>query len=328
MRIAVLIPGIMGSTLYYPRADGSRHYIWTDDFQANYGALLSHPAALNWTGRVAAGDVIETVRCTFLHLPIMPLWRRVLELLAGHPEFSLPERVFKVGYDWRRSVVESGQDLPSWIDGHLAMHFPDVSPHDVSMTFLTHSMGGLVVRAALGVGSLQPARVDRIVHIGSPLEGAPDAFYAAYKGDRLPLLKTRARIQGKNTAQFWRALKSSIQTFPSIYQLMPLPANEFLSCSPSRRFSPFGTTRPSYLPPEHVSAATRCHTVMDDANASIRANCIPVYTVVTESHNQDKTDMTYRVREIAGPVRGYEIEEIIGSTWLGDGTVLADFCCW
>jgi hypothetical protein len=323
VRVAVLVPGIMGSSLYYRRADGARDYIWTEDFHRNYNKLVAHSPALTWTGAVAAGELIETVRFTRLQLPV-DLWAGVLGVLRRYPDFSSANHVLKIGYDWRQSIVESSQAVQKSMGTHLAEHFSDSAQGEPKLTFLTHSMGGLVVRAALGTGAISPTSVDRIVHIGSPLEGAPDAFYAAYKGCRLPFLKAHAWIRGKNTAQFWDALRGSIQTFPSVYQLMPFPGNDFLSCLPSSRFNPMDPMRTSYLPRHHVQSARDFHALMDDANTVIRDHSIDVFTIVTSSHNHDRTDVAYLVREIAGPVAGYEILDVIGTTSLGDGTVLAD----
>jgi len=58
VRVAVLLPGILGSSLYYDHS-GQRHYIWREDFATNYQTLISNPAVLRWTGRAAKGDLIE-----------------------------------------------------------------------------------------------------------------------------------------------------------------------------------------------------------------------------------------------------------------------------
>jgi hypothetical protein len=224
MRIAVVIPGIMGSSLYYPALDGTREYIWTDRIRDNYTELIHNPPVLAWSGRVATGDLIEAFRATHFDFPKRNIWKRVLDSLAGHTEFGAPHCVQRIGFDWRQSLVDSGPALVAQIDDHLTRHFPLQRPADIRLTFITHSMGGLLLRSAIGSGALRSDRIDRVVHIGAPLEGAAEAFHAAYKGCRLPYLRGVSRLRHwRNSQRFWDLLKAAIQTFPSVYQLMPFP---------------------------------------------------------------------------------------------------------
>src|SRR5207245_1298552 len=98
MRIAVLVPGIMGSALYYPASGDRRTYIWSEDFRDNYRRLVSNATVLNWSGNVAAAELLENVYVTpIVHLPKRRLWRRVVKFVEDHPEFGQTDRVLKAG---------------------------------------------------------------------------------------------------------------------------------------------------------------------------------------------------------------------------------------
>ena len=324
MRVAVLIPGIMGSSLYQSSV-GGRQYLWSESLWDNYQTLVSNPSVLAWTGQKAEAELIDTIQFTRFGLRGWHLWTRVLSFLSGHPEFGKAGYVLRLGYDWRQSLADTGQELLGDIDRRLRIRFPGTAPDAIRLTLVTHSMGGLLVRAAIGVGALPPDRIDRIVHIGSPLEGAPDAFYAAYAGKRLPMLRDISdMIHGRNSYLFWDLLKATVQTFPSVYEVMPFPDNKFLAYTPSRQFNPFDADPPSYIDPIYLIRARAFHQVMQDAETIIAEDKIIVYTLSTQSHSQCLTDVGYRVKAVAAPFVGYEVLEVMGRTTSGDGTVLAD----
>jgi hypothetical protein len=325
MRIAVLVPGLMGSALYYSSENGSRTYIWSEDFRENYRRLLSNPTELNWSGNVANAELLENVYITpVVHLPKRRLWRRLLDFLGHNHEFSKPGRVFKAAYDWRRSLLDSASDFMTSIDAHLAKTFPDTPSDTIRLTFFTHSLGGLLVRCAIWLHVLPTDRIDRIVHIGSPLEGAPDAFRAAYGDTGLPLLKELSNlIKGKNRHQFLNHLQECVRTFPSLYEVMPFPGNNFLHYSPGRSENPFDPRFPTFIPSNCVARAQRVHATMNQADRTLIGANTPVYTIFVESQSRPNTEIAYLVEAIAAPMTGYRVLEVLGRTQQGDGTVPA-----
>ena len=176
-----------------------------------------------------------------------------------------------------------------------------------------------------GLKLLSSSKIDRVIHVGSPLTGSGDAFRAAYGSPSLPLMRELSElIHGKNTYQFWQHLQSSIKTFPSLYQLMPNPGQNFLFYSASRRENPFDDRFPSQVAAEYRRVADDLRQTMRTSDLVIARDSIPVITVFTENHSQVPTDTDFRVRDIGEPDPGYEILEIVGETRLGDGTVLAE----
>lgn len=170
-RVAVVVPGIMGSTLFYEDGPGRADEIWGENFRTNYGRLLDNPTLLRWNGRPAGSSLLENVYPT----KVMPfakyrLWGGLLDYLRGHPEFGGDHSTLLYGYDWRQSLMESAERLGERLDAH-SEYLRSSSGEEPSYVFFAHSMGGLVVRIALALGVLEPHRVGTIVHIGSPLEG-------------------------------------------------------------------------------------------------------------------------------------------------------------
>src|SRR5918994_5983188 len=142
-----------------------------------------------------------------------------------HEELGNTCQTWEYSYDWRQSLLVTankfGQDLGKYTE-RLAVE-KRVPPNEISYVFLTHSMGGLMVRIALALGVLDPSVVDKMVHIGSPLGGSVSAFRSAYRTGSLPLMQTLYSVfKGKKNAEvFFQNFLKSVRSFPSVYQLMP-----------------------------------------------------------------------------------------------------------
>jgi hypothetical protein len=321
-RVAVVVPGIMGSVLYYANASGQRHEIWSENFLQNYDRLLSNPAVLRWNGRPAESSLLENIYVShFLPFPKVRIWKKLLQHLEGHGEFRNDDQMLKYSYDWRQSLLETAQHLGQRLDQHANRLIGQQSvPHtDVRFVFLTHSMGGLVVRLALALNVLDPAAIDRIVHIGSPLEGAPVAFHSAYKSGSLPLLKELSDLfHWKNKEDFFSNLLDNVRSFPSIYQVMP-PANQnYLFYTWSHRSNPLTE---GCMPADKRQLANEAHQRLREAKEMIIKHNIETFSIYTESHHQRDTDLEYRVQQLGAPNPGYEVTAVHARTDRGDGTV-------
>lgn len=325
LRVAVVVPGIMGSTLFRDTATG-RHDIWSADITKNYNLLLRQPTLIRWVGVEAQSDLIEQFYPVDLNLlghgivpPIPRVWGKTLQLLAEHQRFGEINRTLKFSYDWRQSLVDSARRLGEYISSDITRLSGDQgSPvKDVKYEFLTHSMGGLVVRIALAIAALSPANVGKIVHIGSPLLGSPNAFRSAYKSGSLPLLASLSKFFYRpNGPKFFKHLLSALQTFPSVYQLMPPIGREYLVHEMGNNFNPLSE---EFLPRSMRDFATEAHQRLVEGQDLIKSHDIETYTIYGESGVA--TDLSYHVR-YAGD-SGYEIlTEMRADT--GDGTVLAE----
>jgi pimeloyl-ACP methyl ester carboxylesterase len=85
--------------------------------------------------------------------------------------------VYAVGYDWRQSNQDSGTRLRARIRTILGKH-----PLAKKVILVTHSMGGLVTRAALRQGA--EADILGVVHTVMPADGAVVAYSRMLTGSR------------------------------------------------------------------------------------------------------------------------------------------------
>lgn len=248
------------------------------------------------------------------------LWEKLFNYLSSHEEFRLDQRCIKFPYDWRESLLTTATLLGNTLNAHVSRlaKTDNVDPSLYQFVLLTHSMGSLVARIAIALNAILPDQIDRIIHIGAPLQGAPSAFGSAYGEDILPMLHDLTKfVHGKNAAAFFRFLRENIQTFPSIYQLMPPRSSAYLYYSQNNRVNPLNE---GCIPPEYRNYASDAHDKLVEAERIITNNALKVFTIYTETHSEQKTHTEYRVEGL-GPSRGYNIIEILGRTNYGDGTV-------
>jgi hypothetical protein len=103
-------------------------------------------------------------------------WRFYGRLLQGIQDWNSPLKVLldmpvhAFGYNWLKSNEESGMLLREKI-------LKDLKDHKVIL--VTHSMGGLVARYALGGegGEAIAENVLGVIHCAQPVHGAPDAYH-------------------------------------------------------------------------------------------------------------------------------------------------------
>jgi pimeloyl-ACP methyl ester carboxylesterase len=84
--------------------------------------------------------------------------------LVKHP-------IYACGYDWRSDIAKSGKLLAGRIDKILSDH-----PRAKGVVLITHSMGGLVARAAMHMHGAA-SKVHGVIHAVQPVTGAPVAYW-------------------------------------------------------------------------------------------------------------------------------------------------------
>lgn len=187
-----LLPGIMGSRL---EADGE--CIWLDPLRLAGGGLkriaIDRKATVPTEGLVglAYGNLSRYLQRS----------HQVLE----HP------------YDWRQPLAKLGAEFASRLDRAL-----DDNP-DQPVRILAHSMGGLVVRAALAA---KPALWDkfiardgnRLVMLGTPNRGS-HLLVETLLGQS-DTIRTLARLDLKHAL---REILDIVAAFPGALQLLPAP---------------------------------------------------------------------------------------------------------
>ncbi|WP_374475164.1 CHAT domain-containing protein [Zoogloea sp.] len=189
--ILVFLPGIMGSHL---NAEGSR--VWLDPLGLARGALS---------------------RITMDSPKVSP------DGLVGMAYGKLVERLGKTHevklfpYDWRQPIQTLGEQFAEWLAALLKNHA------DAPIRILAHSMGGLVVRAAIAhdptLWDAIVARPEgRLVMLGTPNQGAHLFVHTLLgQSDTIRLL---ARVDLRHRMQH---ILDIIAGFPGAIHLLPAP---------------------------------------------------------------------------------------------------------
>lgn len=106
-------------------------------------------------------------------------------------------------YDWRLHPYKTAQEeLDKFINNHDYGY----------VTFVSHSMGGLVSSFYLSLGTAQRNKTKKHISIGTPYLGAPKMGYVYISGDALGL---------KEYLVIHRPVKDIVANMPSIYALLP-----------------------------------------------------------------------------------------------------------
>ena len=313
-RIVMLVPGIMGSVLSYNGQE-----IWSEDFSANYRLLANSAAKLTWQGNPANAEIMERAFTTNRIglgqvLPFLlqhKIWTRTIRHVEQHPKFG-SSRLIKFGYDWRDSLRNSARRLGQEAAGRLGSR--------QKIVFIAHSMGGLLVRVAIGQGDVDAADVDRVIQIGSPLRGAPSAFSALHGTVRMPFLPEFMKLlHGKRSGVYLKNFHECTKTFPSAEELLPHEDWRFIRHVGKTRIinplkdSVFDATRRRNVKAVH-SLITRAGEILDQAG-------IPSHCIYTDTH-VERTETEFRVARATDKWGNttYEIRQTDTSS-NGDGTV-------
>ncbi len=214
MQILVFAPGIMGSVL---QSDVGR--VWPP---TTLEAIVGYKRINELMG--------DDLRATDLILRVGPLGfydSLVDDIRAcGYATGSDEKKFIPFPYDWRRSNVETAQRLADTLDRELA-----TIAANVSITFLGHSMGGLVMRYVLESGTFSDRSwfpsVERLITLGTPQRGAPIALYR---------LTGRDKVVGLSGRDVRRLANDS--RFSSTYELVAPNTTALTLKRPLRGFSP------------------------------------------------------------------------------------------
>lgn len=210
----VFLPGLMGSQL----SDERENVVW--GFrpgllyrQVRLGDVLTRlrlDDASSDDG-IRASDILRTP----VHLPLLDGLDPYTKLVSQLDELVLePAALLCFPYDWRRSIEESARRLEPTAYAHLqrwreAWKRRGGRGVEPLLTFVCHSMGGLVARYAVEVlGERLKEVVRQIVTLGTPFEGSLKSFRVLADGSYLPfhVLADELRDAGR--------------TFPGLYDLI------------------------------------------------------------------------------------------------------------
>jgi hypothetical protein len=128
-------------------------------------------------------------------------------------------------YDWRRDITINANILGDYCKEIILQH-----GENNRFTFVGHSMGGLVISETLIKKFIDPAKVDRVITIGTPFGGSPNAFKGLYSTGYLPgvdILGFALNFR-LNKRKCRNVLLEAHQSFHSIYQLLPNGDHKFI----------------------------------------------------------------------------------------------------
>ena len=223
----LLFPGIMGSRLYFPAADR----FWDPD--SNKRMLWWAPV---WPVRSdednrrdlrfeqPAGVVIDPLGDEFGPAEADRGWGGVVwsyygEML-GDLRTDAAGEAYAAGYDWRQGIKWLGEFAATRIRRVLEI------TGAARLAVVTHSMGGLVVRAAFQHFPELRDRVARVVHVCQPSAGAVILYRRLFTGLLRPFdgggaVADRAfRLIHGNTRA---SILGNVSGLPGAMQLLPSP---------------------------------------------------------------------------------------------------------
>ncbi|MFF1868717.1 lipase family alpha/beta hydrolase [Kitasatospora herbaricolor] len=227
----VVVPGIMGSVL---EDTETGRPLWGVDLgiltNSSMGDGLFGALHANEQERAADADTARRVPLTRIRatgLLAKPWWLPVFEGLDPYTgavealrKATLgPGAVAPFPYDWRLSVAYNGAVLARAARAHLTLWREQVASRPQwraagerrpRLVFVAHSMGGLVVRAALEQDPELAAETRAVVTVGTPFLGSAKSVLA------LNLLNA-----GSRPARLLRQVQAMAATLPGVHDLLP-----------------------------------------------------------------------------------------------------------
>jgi len=182
----LILPGIMGSKLGYPRPFWLDDVIWVDPVDIARGRL----GELKFNGGKSSVQALGVLLFAYLKL-------KLSLQIAGYDAEFFP-------FDWRIDIIELGKRLAA-----------QIKAEGRKVHLVAHSMGGLVARAAL---LAKPKSLGRIIMLGTPNFGSFSPIQA-FRGTH----SLAAKVAFLDVSHSPEDLARIYGGFPGLCQMIPSP---------------------------------------------------------------------------------------------------------
>jgi pimeloyl-ACP methyl ester carboxylesterase len=304
----VLIPGIMGSRLYY---GGNR--VWEPEIGSAYGGITNFETYLkpNEDGSLNENYPLSYARQNANDFGAVNTYQTIYNYLTDTTNFPSSQYDVKFfTYDWRLGSTENANRLANEL------------VNDRKIILIAHSMGGLVASAYLAMGTEYSSKVEKLITFGTPYLGAAKAIGVFETGGLLDWWQNLAigqqikRISANTTSTYellptsrtggnFLALIDYLTSFESYYSYSD--AMDFFSDRPWAKKSD-GTEKPM------LASAEAFHDSLMVGNSHIANYFGASYYIFGYGHSTPDTAVYEDFAGALGYLSYYEISA-------GDGTV-------
>ena len=325
-RIVVLVPGFLGSSLWYQMDDRTKKFFWTDDMLQNYKLLRKNPDLLTYKFPTHSAFIEEiyTNNVPFIrHAGKVKIWNKMLEMLRSRDDIS-EDFILRFSYDWRKCIISSALSLGGFLEKKLEdlleMKCKLCNPPDgvpTRLVLIGHSMGGLLIRACIAEKLVHPAWLDKVFFIGSPLQGAPSTIRNIYDKVRLPLINIWLGYNRVHADDYIAAFRKCLQSFDSVFQMLPHDGCSYIHLEDR----PIGNLLDdNILGDDHIDKIRNVHEKIRLGGRILADAKVPNYAIHTARSEIDPTELLYKVR-----MNGDQYDDVVllSDTHQGDGTVPA-----
>lgn len=207
----VFVPGMLGTRLMRT-ADGRE--VWPDistllfspDDRSLDDLMLAADGTQEPGRELAAASVLDRVSALGIEVP---LYENLFQTLTADG-YSVGATLFPVPYDWRLGTRTTADAVAKAVDEARA------ASSDGRISIVGYSLGGLAVKEYLSEQS-DPSFVDKLILVGVPQLGAPEAFQALTYGDNLGFRIPVVNLDILNRGE----VKRIAQNMPALYDLLP-----------------------------------------------------------------------------------------------------------
>ncbi|MFO7567743.1 MAG: alpha/beta hydrolase [Enhygromyxa sp.] len=180
----IFVPGVMGSRLHFTADDEywDPDSVWRMSHWLTTGAEkvrqeFTHPATV-----MNSGNKLSAEQCERGWAGVAKdFYVGFLQFLSEQCFGGYRTPVYAIGYDWRKDNKDSGDAVAERIEQILETEKTD------RYILISHSMGGMVTRAALQQNPDTAAKLVGIIHVAQPVTGAAVLVRRMFTGARRSL---------------------------------------------------------------------------------------------------------------------------------------------